>query len=80
VLFFFQGKYKTPLKENIPYPLETQRTTGSEILNASILDTHSLTSLVSTMSSGKAVEAAAEINEDLVLSLTQNSILCKLDN
>uniref|UniRef100_A0A1B6KJW2 Uncharacterized protein n=2 Tax=Graphocephala atropunctata TaxID=36148 RepID=A0A1B6KJW2_9HEMI len=42
----FQGSCKVQLRETIPYPAVSQRSTGSEILDASVLDTHSLTSLV----------------------------------
>uniref|UniRef100_A0A1B6J8T5 DNA-directed DNA polymerase n=1 Tax=Homalodisca liturata TaxID=320908 RepID=A0A1B6J8T5_9HEMI len=68
----FQGTCRVQLRETIPYPAVTQRSTGSEILDASVLDTHSLTSLVPQNSTREEV---AVIDEELVLSLTEQSFL-----
>ncbi|XP_054272954.1 DNA polymerase zeta catalytic subunit [Macrosteles quadrilineatus] len=69
----YQGKCKTPLKEKIPYPVETQRSSGSDILDASVLNTHSLSSLALSMPD--PAEETTIIDEELVFNLTQSSLL-----
>lgn len=54
--------------QEIPYPAETQE--GSNILNASILDTHHMPS-VELLTHSKHEESI--VNEELVLSLTSTN-------
>lgn len=62
------------MKEKIPYPAETQGNTTSDILNASVLDTHSIFSLAP---SDRNTEEMALINEELIFNISQNSNSCE---